>query len=114
MKLLLVEDEIDLATILQRTLVRENYLVEWVDNGQAAWEHLEDNWALYSVAIVDWMLPKVSGIELCQRLRKNGISLPVLMLTAKDQMDDMVAGLDAGADDYLVKPFAKIELYSKV
>lgn len=114
MKLLLVEDEIDLATILQRTLVRENYLVEWIDNGQAAWDLLEHDWAQYSVAIVDWMLPNLSGIELCQRLRQNGISLPVLMLTAKDQMDDMVAGLDAGADDYLVKPFAKIELLARL
>ncbi len=114
MKLLLVEDEIDLATILQRTLVRENYLVDWVENGQLAWDCLEHDWTQYCVAIVDWMLPQLSGIELCRRLRQKGISLPVLMLTAKDQMEDMVEGLDAGADDYLVKPFAKVELLARL
>ena len=114
MKILLVEDEIDLATILQRTLVRENYLVDWVENGQVAWNCLERDWAQYCVAIVDWMLPNLSGIELCRRLRQKGISLPVLMLTAKGQMEDMVEGLDAGADDYLVKPFARVELLARL
>ncbi len=114
MKILLVEDETDLATILQRNLSRENYLVDWVDDGQLGWDYLAHDWQRYSVAIIDWMLPKLSGLELCRRLRQQGIAIPILMLTAKDSMEDLVMGLDAGADDYLTKPFTKIELLARL
>ncbi|WP_293126266.1 two-component system response regulator RppA [Microcoleus sp. bin38.metabat.b11b12b14.051] len=114
MRILLVEDEPDLGALLQRTLSREKYLVDWVQDGLVAWDYLELQWAEYSVAVLDWLLPGLSGIELCQRLRQKHCALPVLMLTAKDQMEDLVLGLDAGADDYLVKPFVKTELLARL
>jgi DNA-binding response OmpR family regulator len=114
MRLLLVEDEPDLGAIIQRMLGRENYLVDWVQDGATAWNYLEQEWIEYSVAIFDWLVPKISGLELCQRLRQQGYSLPVLMLTAKSDTQDMVTGLDAGADDYLVKPFVKAELLARI
>ena len=114
MRILLVEDEPDLGTLVQRTLSREKYLVDWVQDGTTAWSYLEEQWTLYTVAIFDWLLPGISGVELCQRLRQQNNPLPVLMLTAKDRTEDMVAGLDAGADDYLMKPFIKAELLARL
>ena len=105
MRLLLVEDEPDLGAAIKRTLNQEKYLVDWVMDGTDAWAYLENSWTQYTLAIFDWMLPGMSGLDLCQLLRKNNNPLPVLMLTARDRMEDRVAGLDAGADDYLVKPF---------
>jgi len=114
MRILLAEDEPDLGAIVQRTLSREKYLVDWVQDGTTAWNYLEDQWIEYTVAIFDWLLPGTSGLELCQRLRRQNNPLPVLMLTAKDRTEDMVAGLDAGADDYLMKPFVKAELLARL
>ncbi|TVR05409.1 MAG: DNA-binding response regulator [Phormidium sp. GEM2.Bin31] len=114
MRLLLVEDEPDLGAILQRTLEREKYVVDWVQDGETAWDYLEQGWTQYRVAILDWLLPGLSGLEVCQRLREHENSLPVLMLTAKDQVADKVQGLNAGADDYLVKPFSNAELLARV
>lgn len=114
MRLLLVEDEPDLGTIIQRMLSRENYLVDWVQDGKTAWNYLDQEWIQYSVAIFDWLVPGISGLELCQRLRQQKCSLPVLMLTAKSHIEDMVTGLDAGADDYLSKPFVKAELLARI
>lgn len=114
MRILLVEDEVDLGKAMQRVLNREKYVVDWVQDGTAAWEYLHTQWIEYTVAILDWMLPGLSGVELCQRLRAEQNSLPVLMLTAKDRMEDKVAGLDAGADDYLVKPFGMAELLARL
>ncbi len=114
MRVLLVEDEPDLGAAIKRTLTQHKYLVDWVIDGDAAWVYLEDSWTEYTLAIFDWMLPKISGLELCKRLRKHQNSLPVLMLTAKDSMEDKVTGLDAGADDYLVKPFGMAELLARL
>ena len=114
MRILLAEDEPDLGAIVQRTLSREKYLVDWVQDGTTAWNYLEDQWTEYTIAIFDWLLPGTSGLELCQRLRRQNNPLPVLMLTAKDRTEDMVAGLDAGADDYLMKPFVKAELLARL
>ncbi len=114
MRILLVEDEPDLGTVLQRTLTREKYLVDWVQDGNEAWHYLEHQWTQYTLAIFDWLLPGMSGVELCQRLRRHNSSLPVLMLTAKDHVEDRVLGLDAGADDYLIKPFVKAELFARL
>jgi len=114
MRLLLVEDEPDLGAAIQRSLRREKYVVDWVLNGIEAWEYLDHPQVQYTLAIFDWLLPGLSGIELCQRLRARHDPLPVLMLTARDRMADKVAGLDAGADDYLVKPFGMAELRARL
>ncbi|WNZ27343.1 response regulator transcription factor [Leptolyngbya sp. NK1-12] len=114
MRILLVEDEPDLGRAIQRALTREKYIVDWVQDGSEAWNYLDNGWATYTVAVFDWLLPGLSGIELCQRLRQQQNSLPVLMLTARDRLEDKVAGLDAGADDYLVKPFGMIELLARL
>ncbi|GAB4384224.1 MAG: response regulator transcription factor [Elainellaceae cyanobacterium] len=114
MKVLLVEDEPDLGTAIKWALKQEKYVVDWTHDGNEAWLYLEGNWGQYTMAIVDWLLPGVTGIELCQRIRQCNHSLPILMLTAKDRTEDKVAGLDAGADDYLVKPFEMEELLARL
>lgn len=114
MRVILVEDEPDLGAAIKRVLNEEKYVVDWVVDGTEAWEYLENQWTQYTLGILDWLLPGMSGIELCRRLRTKGNSMPVLMLTAKDQMEDKVTGLDAGADDYLVKPFGMAELLARL
>lgn len=114
MRVLLVEDEQDLGLAIEKSLTQANYIVDWVQDGNQAWDYLTHDWTQYSVAILDWLLPGLSGLELCQRLRSDQQTLPVLMLTAKDKIVDRVAGLDAGADDYLVKPFGMEELLARL
>ena len=114
MKILLVEDEPDLGAIIQKNLTHHQYVVDRALDGLAAWDYLTHPQAVYSLAIIDWMLPKLSGIELCQRLRQAKYTLPILMLTARDRMEDKITGLDAGADDYLVKPFGMEELLARL
>lgn len=114
MRILLVEDEPDLGAAIQKVLSREKYVVDWVTDGTEAWDYLDIPQIHYALAIFDWMLPGLSGIDLCQKLRANCSALPVLMLTAKDSMEDKVIGLDAGADDYLVKPFGMEELKARL
>ncbi len=114
MRVLLVEDEPDLGIAIKRTLSQEKYIVDWVLDGIEAWEYLESNWTQYTLAVIDWMLPGISGLDLVRRLRVKNNPLPVLMLTAKDRMEDKVAGLDAGADDYLIKPFGMAELLARL
>jgi DNA-binding response OmpR family regulator len=114
MRVLLVEDEPDLGAAIKRILNQEKYVVDWVQDGTEAWNYLEDPQTQYTLAIFDWLLPGLSGLELCKRVRAQRNPLPILMLTAKDQMEDKVAGLDAGADDYLVKPFGMAELLARL
>lgn len=114
MRILLVEDEPDLGAAIKRTLNQEAYVVDWVVDGSLAWDYLENPPTQYTLAIFDWLLPGLSGLELCKRLRTKKNPLPVLMLTAKDSMEDKIAGLDAGADDYLVKPFGMEELLARL
>ncbi len=114
MRILLVEDEPDLGAAIKRVLHQESYVVDWVVDGIMAWEYLESQFTLYRLAIVDWLLPGLSGLELVKFLRQKNSALPVLMLTAKDSMADKVMGLDAGADDYLVKPFGMPELLARL
>ena len=114
MRILLVEDEIDLGTAIKQVLVYEKYVVDWVTDGDQAWCYLENQWTEYSVAIFDLLLPKLSGLELCQKLRSQQNPLPILMLTALGQPENRIAGLDAGADDYLVKPFVMAELLARL
>lgn len=113
MRLLLVEDEEDLAIAIQKILRSQNYIVDWVSDGKLAWECLQTE-NLYQLAILDWMVPEISGFELCQRLRQQQQTIPILILTARDSMIDRVLGLDAGADDYLVKPFGMEELLARI
>ena len=114
MRVLLVEDEPDLGSAIKRVLTQESYVVDWAVDGKIAWEYLESQLSLYRLAIVDWLLPGLSGLELIKLLRKKNSPLPVLILTAKDTMADKVMGLDAGADDYLVKPFGMAELLARL
>ncbi|MEI2582642.1 two-component system response regulator RppA [Scytonema sp. PRP1] len=114
MRLLLIEDEPDLGAAIKKVLNQETYVVDWILDGNQAWSYLETQWIEYTLAIIDWMLPGMSGLELCKRLRANHSSLPILMLTAKDRMEEKIIGLDAGADDYLVKPFKMPELLARL
>jgi two-component system, OmpR family, Ni(II)-responsive and/or redox-responsive regulator NrsR len=114
MRILLVEDEADLGLAIKQVLVSEKYVVDWVTDGAQAWHCLESQWTDYTVAIFDWLLPELSGLALCQRLRLHQNPLPVLMLTALGQPENRIAGLDAGADDYLVKPFVMEELLARL
>lgn len=114
MRILLVEDEPDLGKAIQRSLSRDKYVVDWVQDGIEAWNYLESTQVHYTLAIFDWLLPGMSGLELCKRVRSTSNPLPILMLTAKDRMEDKVQGLDAGADDYLVKPFGIEELRARL
>jgi DNA-binding response OmpR family regulator len=114
MRVLLVEDEPDLGIAIARTLNQHKYIVDRAIDGTEAWQYLEYSSVEYTVAIIDWMLPGISGIDLCKRMRQQGNFLPVLMLTAKDRMEDKIMGLDAGADDYLVKPFGMGELLARL
>jgi OmpR-family two-component system manganese-sensing response regulator len=112
MKILIVDDERELTEPLEEILSREGYRVDIADNGQTGLEKASEN--EYDLLILDWMLPYRSGLEICQFLRRQGDMTPVLFLTAKDTLDDRVSGLDAGADDYLVKPFQLRELLARV
>lgn len=114
MRILLAEDEVDLGQAIKQVLVAEKYIVDWVTDGAQAWLCLESQWTDYQVAILDWLLPEQSGLELCKQLRAHQNPLPVLMLTALGQPENRVKGLDAGADDYLVKPFVMEELLARL
>ena len=112
MRLLLAEDERALSKALTAILERNNYSVDPVYDGQAALEYLRmDN---YDGIILDIMMPKVDGITVLQEIRKSGNPIPVLLLTAKSEVDDKVLGLDAGANDYLTKPFHSRELLARI
>jgi two-component system, OmpR family, manganese sensing response regulator len=112
MLILLVEDDLAQLEPLQAALSRAGHVVDAIVDGETA------QWLIsrkdYDLLILDWMLPKVSGVHLCQQYRQAGKTAPVLMLTAKDTTTDKVTGLDAGADDYLVKPVDLVELLARV
>ncbi|MBU6228136.1 MAG: response regulator transcription factor [Cyanobacteria bacterium REEB459] len=112
MKILLVDDEVELTTPLSRWLLAEGYDVDVASDGHRGMALATSRH--YDVLILDWMLPGFNGVSLCRQLRLQQYSTPVLLLTAKDTLDDRVAGLDAGADDYLVKPFELRELLARV
>lgn len=112
MRILLVDDEAELTDPLSRVLTREGYTVDAAYDGTSGSQLAEVG--NYDLLILDWMLPEKTGLEICQQLRRTGKLTPVLFLTAKDTLDDRVEGLDAGADDYLVKPFELRELLARV
>ena len=110
--LLLVEDHADLAATLCEELESRGFAVDYAANGAAGLELAAAR--PFDLIILDWMLPKLPGIEVCRRLRRQRIAAPVLMLTARDQVEDRIEGLEAGADDYLVKPFHVDELVARI
>ena len=112
MRILLVEDEIHLAQALTEILKKNMYAADAVYDGQSGLEYALSG--VYDLIILDIMLPKMSGIEILKNLRAEKKSVPVLMLTAKDEIEDKVAGLDYGADDYMTKPFSTDELLARV
>jgi DNA-binding response OmpR family regulator len=112
MRLLVVEDQSKIASLLKRGLEEQHYAVDIAQTGEDALALVDVT--PYDLVILDLMLPDVDGLEVCQRLRARGERVPILMLTARHRIDDRVIGLDAGADDYLTKPFAFQELLARV
>lgn len=112
MRILLADDEVSLARALVHILEKNNFSAEAVYNGQDALVYLESG--CYDAAILDVMMPKMDGIQVLRRIREKGITIPVLMLTAKSEIEDKVQGLDSGANDYLTKPFDTRELLARL
>ncbi|MBQ7689279.1 MAG: response regulator transcription factor [Clostridia bacterium] len=112
MQVLVVEDEKRLAQALEQILTEKKYMVDLAYDGRDGFDMAVSG--IYDVIILDVMLPAMNGLEVAQMLRKEKIATPILMLTAKDQVADKVAGLDAGADDYMTKPFSPDELFARV
>ncbi len=112
MRILIAEDEVATAKALKILLEKAKYSVDIVHNGQDAWDYISEG--SYEVIVLDIMMPKMSGLEVLSLIRKNNIKTPVLLLTAKAEIEDRVTGLEAGADDYLPKPFATEELIARI
>lgn len=112
MRILVVEDDIQLAEMLTEALTNRQYVVDTAENGEIAWDWV--NTLEYDLIVLDLTLPKLDGVSFCQRLRQRNATLPILMLTARDTVADKIVGLDAGADDYVVKPFDLQELMARV
>jgi two-component system OmpR family response regulator len=112
MRVLVVEDELRMASLIRRGLVKEGLAADIAPNGEEAL--VSAGASDYDAIVLDVMLPGINGFETCRRLREGGVWAPVLMLTARDSVEDRVAGLDTGADDYLVKPFAFAELLARL
>jgi two-component system OmpR family response regulator len=111
-KILIVEDDPEMGRLIDRSLTAEGHETEVVANGVDALIAVATG--TFALAAIDVMLPQMSGFEICRRIRDNGNSLPILLITARDAVEDRVFGLDSGADDYLTKPFALAELSARV
>ena len=114
MKILIIEDEESLAKLLKKGLEKEGYAVDYLTDGEAGQKRIELHHSDYDVIVLDLMLPKRSGYDVCKNVRELKISVPILVLTAKGSEEDKVCLLDSGADDYLVKPFSFKELLARV
>jgi DNA-binding response OmpR family regulator len=110
--ILLVEDEVKLARFIELELTSEGYQISVAHDGMTALTLARES--MPDIILLDWMLPGMTGVEVCRRLRSTGNKVPVIFLTARDEISDRVAGLDAGADDYVVKPFSIEELLARV
>ncbi|MEO1673225.1 MAG: response regulator, partial [Cyanobacteria bacterium J06631_2] len=112
MRILLVDDDEQLMEVLAGKLVEQRYAVDIANTGEMGWEFvlLFD----FDLVVLDWMLPDIDGVELCQQIRAEGYTMPIMLLTARDRQTDKVLGLDAGADDYVVKPFDFDELTARI
>jgi DNA-binding response OmpR family regulator len=114
MRIFLAEDEAAIARFLKEGLEEEGFAVDLATNGRDALEMAMINLNEYDIILLDWMMPGVSGIEICRSIRKENKDIPIIFLTAKDTVDDTVFGLEAGANDYLKKPFAFEELLARI
>lgn len=114
MRLLLVEDDAMIGESLARGLRDDGYAVDWVRDGAAALAALSDAHADFALAVLDWNLPRQDGLTVLRSVRALGNTLPILMITARDELTDRISGLDGGADDYLVKPFELGELKARL
>ena len=112
MRILLIEDEVALSEALKEILNSQSYMVDVVHNGREGYGYAKDG--IYDAIILDIMLPEMDGFSIARKLREDGVRTPILMLTAKESVEDRVRGLDCGADDYMVKPFASEELLARV
>lgn len=112
MRILVVEDELHLSEALTQILKKNNYTVDVVHDGQSGLDNALSD--IYDIILLDIMLPKMDGLTILKTIRKEGIKTPVILLTAKGEISDKVAGLDTGADDYLAKPFATEELLARI
>jgi two-component system, OmpR family, response regulator ArlR len=112
MRILIVEDEIHLAEALAQILRKNNYTVDTANDGDSGLDNALTD--IYDLIILDIMLPKVDGITILRNIRQEGLSTPIILLTAKGEISDKVAGLDSGADDYLAKPFSTEELLARI
>lgn len=112
MNILIIEDDTQIASYLQKGLVEESFTVEVACNGIEGLACLRNK--TYDVIVLDWMLPNLSGIDICTIARKNNINTPILMLSAKSSIQDKIEGLNCGADDYLPKPFSFDELIARI
>lgn len=111
-RILLAEDDTRLGKLIEYMLTQNKFNVEWITNGGDIYEYAM--YSEYDILILDWMMPNVTGIDACRQLREAGYERAIIMLTAKDTVEDRVMGLDAGADDYLVKPFEFDELLARL
>ncbi|QQZ62454.1 response regulator transcription factor [Paenibacillus sonchi] len=112
MRILIVEDEVHLAEALTQILKKQNYSVDAVHDGRSGLDYAQSG--IYDLLLLDIMMPEMDGFTVLKKLRSGGISTPVIMLTAKGEITDMVAGLDYGADDYIAKPFSSEELMARI
>lgn len=112
MRILVIEDELHLAEALTQILKKNNYIVDTVNDGESGLDNALSG--IYDLILLDIMLPKINGLEVLKQIRKEEITTPVILLTAKGEISDKVVGLDSGADDYLSKPFATEELLARI
>jgi DNA-binding response OmpR family regulator len=112
MRILVIEDDHQLTEVLTDALSRDGYIVDVAIDGELGWQLLKTE--TFDLVVLDLTLPKLDGLSLCQRLREHTLTVPVLMLTARDTLDDKIIGLDVGADDYMVKPFEMPELRARI
>lgn len=114
MRIFLAEDETAIAGFLKEGLEEEGFAVDLAINGRLALEMVINNLNEYDIILLDWMMPGVSGIEICRSIRKENKNIPIIFLTAKDTVDDTIFGLESGANDYIKKPFAFEELLARI
>nr|WP_242549365.1 response regulator transcription factor [Alicyclobacillus mali (ex Roth et al. 2021)] len=110
---MVVDDEASIRTLVEYNFSRSGFDVETVDDGRVAYEKLKQGASKYDLVVLDLMLPGMDGLEVCRRLRQEGVQIPIILLTARDEEVDLVLGLELGADDYVTKPFSPRELVAR-